>query len=213
MGNKLPADVFSVGLTGGIGSGKTMVADMFAARGAAIIDTDHIAHQITAPGGIAIPAIRAQFGEAFLMSDGAMNRAKMREAVFADPVAKRQLESILHPLIRSETDRAAAQARGVYLMFVVPLLVESSTWKRRTSRVLVVDSPEQLQVERVMSRSGLTEAQVRAIMATQASRETRLAAADDVIVNDGETAALVPQIERLHALYSSLAQSNQIKHM
>jgi dephospho-CoA kinase len=213
MSNKLPADAFSVGLTGGIGSGKTMVADMFAARGAAIIDTDHIARQLTAPGGIAIPAIRAQFGEAFLMADGAMNRVKMRETVFADPVAKRQLEFILHPLIRSETDRAAAQARGVYLMFVVPLLVESGTWKQRTSRVLVVDSREQLQVERVMSRSGLTEVQVRAIMATQASRETRLAAADDVIVNDGEAVALVPQIERLHALYSSLAESNQTKHM
>jgi dephospho-CoA kinase len=213
MSNKLPADAFSVGLTGGIGSGKTMVADMFAARGAAIIDTDHIARQLTAPGGIAIPAIRAQFGEAFLMADGAMNRVKMRETVFADPVAKRQLEFILHPLIRSETDRAAAQARGVYLMFVVPLLVESGTWKQRTSRVLVVDSREQLQVERVMSRSGLTEVQVRAIMATQASRETRLAAADDVIVNDGEAMALVPQIERLHALYSSLAESNQTKHV
>ena len=213
MSNKLPADAFSVGLTGGIGSGKTMVADMFAARDAAIIDTDHIAHQITASGGIAIPAIRAQFGEAFLMADGAMNRVKMREAVFADPVAKRQLEFILHPLIRSETDCAAAQARGVYLMFVVPLLVESGTWKHRTSRVLVVDSREQLQVERVMSRSGLTEVQVRAIMATQASRETRLAAADDVIVNDGEAVELVPQIERLHALYSSLAESNQTKHV
>jgi dephospho-CoA kinase len=213
MSKKLPANAFSVGLTGGIGSGKTMVADMFAVRGAAIIDTDHIAHQLTAPGGIAIPAIRAQFGEAFLMADGAMNRVKMRETVFADPVAKRQLEFILHPLIRSETDRAAAQARGVYLMFVVPLLVESGTWKQRTSRVLVVDSREQLQVERVMSRSGLTEVQVRAIMATQASRETRLAAADDVIVNDGEAVALVPQIERLHALYSSLAESNQTKHM
>jgi dephospho-CoA kinase len=142
-----------------------------------------------------------------------MNRVKMRETVFADPVAKRQLEFILHPLIRSETDRAAAQARGVYLMFVVPLLVESGTWKQRTSRVLVVDSREQLQVERVMSRSGLTEVQVRAIMATQASRETRLAAADDVIVNDGEAMALVPQIERLHALYSSLAESNQTKHV
>jgi dephospho-CoA kinase len=200
-------------LTGGIGSGKTMVAGMFAARGAAIIDTDHFAHQLTLPSGIAIPAIRAQFGEAFLTADGAMNRMKMRETVFADPAAKKRLESILHPLIRSETERAARQARGVYLMFVVPLLVESGTWKQRTSRVLVVDSREQLQVERVMNRSGLTETQVRAIMATQASRETRLAAADDVIVNDGDAAALVPQIDRLHALYSSLAESNRTKHV
>jgi dephospho-CoA kinase len=196
---------FSVGLTGGIGSGKTTVANMFEARGAAVVDTDQIAHQLTAPGGAAIPQIHAQFGEAFLTTEGAMDRTKVREYVFAEPAAKARLESILHPLIRIETERAAAQAQGLYLVFVVPLLVESGTWKQRASRVLVVDCPEELQVARVMSRSGLSESQVRAIMAAQVPRQVRLAAADDVIVNDGEPSAIAPQVERLHALYATLA--------
>ncbi|HCN91515.1 MAG TPA: dephospho-CoA kinase [Oxalobacteraceae bacterium] len=196
---------FSVGLTGGIGSGKTTVADLFAARGASVIDTDHIAHQLTVAGGPAIAAILARFGDRFLTPDGALDRARMREYVFADPAAKASLEAILHPLIRVETERAAAQAGGAYLLFVVPLLVESGSWRERVSRVLVVDCPEQLQVERVMQRSALSDAQVRAIMATQVRREQRLAAADDVVVNDGEPAALVPQVDRLHALYSRLA--------
>ncbi|HJV83581.1 dephospho-CoA kinase [Noviherbaspirillum sp.] len=201
----VPARRFSVGLTGGIGSGKTTVADMFHARGAAIIDTDLLAHQLTAPNGLAIPEIHAQFGEAFLTADGAMDRAKMREYVFAEPTAKARLEAILHPLIRLETERAAAQARGTYLVFVVPLLVESGSWRQRVSRVLVVDCAEQTQIRRVMSRSGLSEQQVRAIMAAQVSRQERLAAADDVIDNDGDAIALVPQVDRLHAAYVSLA--------
>lgn len=194
-----------MGLTGGIGSGKTTVADMLAARGAAIVDTDQIAHQLTAPNGLAIPAIRAQFGDAFLTVDGAMDRARMRDYVFAEPTAKARLESILHPLIRVETERAAEQAQGKYLVFAVPLLVESGTWRQRVSRVLVVDCSEETQVRRVMSRSGLDESQVRAIMAAQASRQQRLAAADDVIDNDGDALALVPQVDRLDALYTSLA--------
>jgi len=203
----LAADKFSVGLTGGIGSGKSTVADLFAACGAAVIDTDQIAHQLTAPGGAAIAAIQAQFGADFLTVDGAMDRAKMRVRVFADPTAKQQLETILHPLIRSETERAALQAQGTYLLFAIPLLVESGSWKQRLSRVLVVDCPETLQLQRVMQRNQLSEPQVRAIMATQASRAERLAAADDIIVNDGDRAALLPQIERLHALYLSLAKT------
>jgi dephospho-CoA kinase len=198
---------FSVGLTGGIGSGKTTVADLFAARGAAVIDTDQIAHRLTAPGGAAIEQIRAQFGDAFLTNEGAMDRAKVREYVFAEPPAKARLEAILHPLIRIETEREAAQAQGLYLVFVVPLLVESGSWKHRVSRVLVVDCPEELQVKRVTRRSGLPESQVRAIMAAQASRQARLAVADDVIENDGEHGALEPQVERLHALYASRAAS------
>jgi dephospho-CoA kinase len=201
-------------LTGGIGSGKTTVANMLEARGAAVIDTDRIAHQLTAPGGAAIPEIRAQFGDAFLTSDGAMDRAKVREHVFAEPTAKARLESILHPLIRIETERAAAEARGLYLVFVVPLLVESGKWKQRASRVLVVDCPEELQVARVMSRSGLSESQVRAIMAAQVPREVRLAAADDVIVNDGDSSALAPQVERLHSLYATLAgATHSLRHL
>jgi dephospho-CoA kinase len=196
---------FSIGLTGGIGSGKTTVADMLAVRGAAVVDTDLIAHQLTAPDGLAIPEIHSQFGAAFLTSDGAMNRARMREYVFTEPGAKARLEAILHPLIRIETERAAEEAEGNYLVFVVPLLVESGKWKERVSRVLVVDCKEETQVRRVMSRSGLPEAQVRAIMAAQATRAQRLAAADDVVDNDGDALSLVPQVERLHALYSKLA--------
>jgi dephospho-CoA kinase len=209
MSARPPATAFSVGLTGGIGCGKSTVADLFAARGAAVIDTDLIAHQLTAPGGMAIPAIRAQFGDTFIGTDGAMDRARMRAHVFADPLEKQKLEAILHPLIRQETERAAAEAGGDYVMFVVPLLIESGTWKQRVARVLVIDCPEQLQIERVMRRSQLGEAQVRAIMAAQVSRDTRLASADDVIVNDGDVNALIPQVERLHALYCSLAAGVQ----
>ncbi|TCS36909.1 dephospho-CoA kinase [Paucimonas lemoignei] len=198
---------FTVGLTGGIGSGKTTVANMFAARGAAVIDTDQIAHQLTKPGGIAIPAIAAQFGQDYIASTGALDRARMRETVFADPAAKQRLEAILHPLIRSECEREALAAQGPYTMLVVPLLVESGDWKKRVARVLVVDCPEEQQIVRVMDRNGLSEAQVRAIMANQATRQQRLAAADDVILNDGDAAALEPQVERLHTLYSALAQA------
>jgi len=178
---------------------------MLAARGAAVIDTDQIAHALTAPGGLAIPAIRAQFGDAFLTADGAMDRAKMRAYVFAETSAKARLEAILHPLIRIETERAAEAAGGAYVVFAVPLLVESGSWKQRVTRVLVVDCAEETQVRRVMSRSGLPEQQIRAIMAAQVSRKERLAAADDVIDNDGDVMALVPQVDRIHALYTGLS--------
>ncbi|MDQ9171307.1 dephospho-CoA kinase [Oxalobacteraceae bacterium R-40] len=197
---------FTVGLTGGIGSGKSFVADMFGARGASIIDTDILAHQLTAPQGKAIPAIVQQFGSEFLTPEGAMNRSKMREHVFANPAAKKKLEAILHPLIRECAEEAAKQASGSYPIFVVPLLVESGTWKERVSRVLVVDCPEELQIRRVMQRNRFSEQQVRSIMAMQATREARLAAADDVIVNDADIAALAPQVDRLHALYLSFAE-------
>ena len=199
---------FSIGLTGGIGSGKSLVADMFAALGATLIDTDQIAHQLTAPGGLAMPAIAEQFGPDFIAANGAMDRTRMRAAVFSEPAVKRRLEAILHPLIRIETERAAAEAQGAYRIFVVPLLVESGKWKERVTRVLVVDCPEDLQVSRVIARNGMTEAQVRAIMAAQASRQARLDAADDVIVNDAGIAQLTPQVERLHALYAEMARGN-----
>jgi dephospho-CoA kinase len=199
--------VLSIGVTGGIGCGKTTVADMFAARGASIIDTDQIAHALTAPGGIALPAIEAQFGSAFILPSGAMDRARMRAHVFSDPNAKQQLEAILHPLIRTETEHAAQLSGGRYVMFVVPLLIESGTWQSRLSRILVIDCPEELQIARVMQRNALSEAEVRAIMNTQVSREVRLAAADDIIVNDAGIAALTPQVERLHAQYCALADA------
>ena len=199
---------FSVGLTGGIGSGKSTVADLFAALGAALIDTDLIAHALTAPGGAAMPAILEAFGPGFLQTDGALDRVAMRECVFNDPLAKQRLEAILHPMIGSETRRAAEAAGGDYQIYVVPLLVESGKWRARVDRILVVDCPEALQVTRVMQRSAMRDDQVRAIMAAQVSRATRLAAADDVIVNDADSAALPPQVARLHAMYCQLASAH-----
>ncbi|WP_395822943.1 dephospho-CoA kinase [Collimonas sp.] len=196
---------FSVGLTGGIGSGKTTVANMFSRLGAAVIDTDAIAHQLSAAGGIAIAPIIAEFGDSFIDASGAMDRSRMRALVFSDANARKRLEAILHPLIRSETEGAAEQARGPYLIFVVPLLIESGDWKHRVNRVLAVDCDEQIQIQRVMQRNAMSESQVRAIMATQASRQQRLQAADDVILNDGDQAALAPQITQLHTRYLSFA--------
>ncbi len=202
----MPFEKLSIGLTGGIGSGKSFVADLFAGHGASIIDTDLIAHQLTAPGGRAMPAIRDSFGADFVTADGALDRAAMRARVFADPGARRQLEAILHPMIGADTEAAAQAAGGDYLIFVVPLLVESGRWAERVDRVLVVDCPEALQVERVMQRSQLPEAQVEAIMASQATREQRLAIADDVIVNDGQRAPVEAAVARLHAQYLQFAR-------
>jgi dephospho-CoA kinase len=193
--------IFTIGLTGGIGCGKSTVADLFAARGASVIDTDLIAHELTAPHGAAMPALLAEFGQDFATPDGALDRAKMRNLVFSDPTARGRLEAILHPKIRDATAAAAAIASGPYVMCVVPLLIESGTWSERVSRVLVIDCPEELQVQRVMARSNLPKAQVKAIMGAQASREQRLAAADDVILNDDGMDLLAPQVERLHAFY------------
>ena len=195
---------FSIGLTGGIGSGKTTVADMFAERGASIVDTDAIAHGLTAPGGLAMPAIIAQFGPAFADASGALDRARMRELVFADAGAKARLEAILHPRIRDAALAAGAAATGSYVIYAVPLLVESGTWRSRVARVLVIDCREEVQIARVMARNNLPESQVLAIMAAQASRAQRLAAADDVIENNDGIAALAPQIDRLHALYMKI---------
>ncbi|KVW33211.1 dephospho-CoA kinase [Burkholderia ubonensis] len=194
--------MLAVGLTGGIGSGKTTVADLFAARGASIVDTDLIAHRITAPGGLAMPAIEQAFGPDFVAADGSLDRAKMRALIFSDDAARRRLEAITHPLIRTETDREGRQARGTYVMFVVPLLVESGSWKSRVDRVLVVDCDVETQIARVMRRNRFTREQVEAIIARQATRDARLAAADDVIVNDATTPdALAAQVDALHQRY------------
>ena len=198
---------FSVGLTGGIGCGKSTVADMFAALGASVIDTDQIAHALTAPHGAAMPALLAEFGDGFATHEGALDRAKMRALVFSDAAARARLEAILHPRIRDATAAAAAIASGDYVIFVVPLLIESGTWRERVTRVLAIDCPEELQVARVMARSGLAESQVRAIMAAQVTREQRRAAADDIIVNDDGLDALKPQVEILHAMYLSQSRS------
>jgi len=193
--------VFVVGLTGGIGSGKSAAADAFAKLGATVVDTDALAHELTAAGGAALPAIEKAFGRAFIAPSGAMDRERMRQLVFGDPVAKKRLEAVLHPMIREASARRIAQAPGPYVVHVVPLLIESPDYRRRVDRVLVVDCPEALQVERVLARSALPEAQVRAIVAAQVSREKRLAAADDVIDNSGTLDALRGQVGRLHATY------------
>jgi dephospho-CoA kinase len=198
--------MFAVGLTGGIGSGKTTVADLFAARGVSIVDADLIAHQITAPGGLAMQAIEQTFGAAYVAADGSLDRAKMRALVFGDDAARKRLEAITHPLIRTETERETRDAQGVYLMHVIPLLVESGKWKGRFGRVLVVDCPVDTQIERVMRRNGFSREQVEAIIAKQASRDARLAAADDVIVNDRTSRdALAEQVDALHHRYLAYA--------
>ena len=190
---------FTVGLTGGIGSGKSAVARLFAERGVDIVDTDQIARSLTAAGGAAMPAVLAEFGDGFADAHGALDRAKMRALVFTVPDAKRRLENILHPMIRDAVFAESLLGTGPYVIFDIPLLVESGTWKERVGRVLVVDCPEAAQVARVMARNGLPEQQVRAIMAAQVPRQVRVAAADDVIDNGGELAALAPQVDRLHA--------------
>jgi len=207
----MTAPYFSIGLTGGIGCGKSTVADMFAARGASIVDTDQIAHSLTAPDGTAMPALLAEFGAEYADANGALDRTKMRTLVFSDASAKARLEAILHPRIRQATLTAAVEATGSYVIFAVPLLVESGGWVERVNRVLVIDCLESLQVARVMARNGLSEEQVKAIMATQATRAMRLAAADDVIDNNGDLAALEPQIAQLHDVY--LAFSKRITGM
>lgn len=196
---------FKVGLTGGIGSGKSTVARQFENRGVTVIDADALAHQLTAPGGAAIAPIRAAFGDDAIDARGALDRARMRALVFNDADAKRRLESILHPMIRAESERLAAAATAPYLIHMIPLLVESGEPHARFARVLVVDCPEEIQIARVMARNGLARAEVEAIMATQATRAQRLAQADDVIDNSGDESVLEPQVERLHRLYLELS--------
>jgi dephospho-CoA kinase len=200
---------FVVGLTGGIGSGKSAAAAEFERLGASVVDTDAIAHALTAAGGAAMGEIRKRFGAEILAASGALDRDKMRARVFADPAAKKALEALLHPLIREESRRLIAGAHGPYVIHVVPLLVESPDYRSRVDRVLVIDAPEALQVERVRSRSGLPEAQVRAILAAQATRAERLAAADDVIENRGTIEALREQVAVLHRKYLEYSQAAQ----
>jgi dephospho-CoA kinase len=202
----------TIGLTGGIGSGKSTVADLLVARGAALVDTDRIAHELTAPGGAAIGPIRAAFGDDAIAPDGRLDRAAMRARAFADPQARRRLEAILHPMIRERTQAgidAASRAGAPYVLVAVPLLVESGDWRGRYDRVLVVDVPPGVQVERTLARSGLAREQVEAILAAQASRDARLAAADDVVDNSGSPQALAAQVERLHAAYSGLSRAGE----
>ncbi|HUG24576.1 dephospho-CoA kinase [Piscinibacter sp.] len=178
-----------IGLTGGIGSGKSTVAGLLAAHGAAVIDTDAIARQLTLSGGAAIDAIRSAFGDDFIDAAGALDRERMRALAFAEPEAKRRLEDILHPLIGAETARQAAASHAAIQVFDVPLLIESGRWRAQVDRVLVVDCSEATQIERVVRRAGWSPEMARAVIAQQAARAARLASADAVIHNDGITLA------------------------
>lgn len=194
-----------IGLTGGIGSGKSSAAKLFAALGACVIDTDEIAHELTQSHGAAISAIRHNFGADFITAEGALNREKMRSLVFSDSASRQKLEAILHPLIRMAAARSAALASSPYVIMVVPLLLETDDYRKMVQRILVVDCDEQKQIVRAMARSGLSAHEVRAIMATQIARQQRLQQADDVIANDSDLAHLQQQVEALHQKYLALA--------
>lgn len=197
---------YCVGLTGGIGSGKSRVADLFADRGVTVIDTDLISRTLTAPGGAAIDAIREVFGPAFITPTGGLDRDKMRARVFSSPEDKARLESLLHPAIREAAIVELADARGDYALLVVPLLVETGAYDALVDRVLVVDCPAELQIERVMKRDRLSREQVEAILAVQASRAERRKRADDIIDNQGDPEALAAKVAALDRLYRAQAR-------
>lgn len=197
--------LFTVALTGGIGSGKSAAAKLLAELGADVVDTDIIARQLTAPHAPALTAIASQLGAEYIRPDGSLDRAELRQRIFHDRQAKATLEAILHPLIRRQAAAQLAASRAPYALVVVPLLVETGAYRDLSQRVLVVDCTEENQVARTMARSGLTKEQVHAIMDNQATRRQRLSHADDVIDNNGELAALERQVREMHEKYLGLA--------
>lgn len=194
-----------VGLTGGIASGKSAAAAVFAALGVPVLDSDLIAREVVAPGSPGWAAIRERFGETVLQADGQLDRRALRALVFADAAARRDLEAITHPRIRQRMAELSATAGGPYQIHAIPLLVEGGARRAGLDRVLVIDCPEEVQVARVMARDRVDEAGARAVLAAQASRAQRLAAADDVIVNDGGLEALRDAVTALHRRYLALA--------
>ena len=197
-----------IGLTGGIGSGKSTVAAVFARRGATVIDTDTIARRLTAAGGTAMPALGRVFGDSIVGPDGALDRGAMRAMAFSDPAVKQRLEAVLHPLIGAEANRQAAMVKSPVLVFDVPLLAESKHWRERVDRVLVVDCGPATQIERVVQRPGWTRDAAERVIAGQASRATRRAIADAIIVNDGiGLEALSAAVESIWHLWQPLAQN------
>ena len=201
--------VYCVGVTGGIGSGKSSAAALFAERGAGIVDTDDIAHEMTRPGGRAMPTIITAFGPGIAAADGSLDRAAMRQRVFAEPAQRKVLEGILHPLIRAEARDRVNSSTAPYVMLVVPLLLETGGYPDLVRRVLVIDCEESQQISRTMQRSALTEEAVLAIMAAQLPRQQRLAGADDVLLNDGDLSRLRSQIDSLHDRYLALAATSR----
>lgn len=203
--------VFCVGLTGGIGCGKSTVAQGFAELGVDIIDTDVLSHALTQPGTIGFNAIIDQFGPRYLLPDGALDRAGLRNLVFSDANAKQTLESLLHPLIFAQVQAMLLPCQAAYVLIVVPLLFETENYLPLIQRSLVVDCSEAQQIERTMARSGLSESAVRAILSSQVTRATRLAGADDIISNINDLGALTAQISILHAKYLALAREMTAK--
>lgn len=190
-----------VGLTGGIGSGKSTVAELFGQLGASIIDTDAISHQLTGSGGGAIPALRATFGERYIDDDGALDRTEMRALIFNDADARLRLEQLLHPLILAETEsRLSQEIASPYCILVIPLLPQAPAFRRLVQRILVVDCDERHQIERVQRR-GLSEAMIRTIISSQTPRAERLKLADDIIINEGDMSSLFAQVTALHQRY------------
>lgn len=199
---------FIVGLTGGIASGKTTVANLFEERGVTLIDTDQLARDVVEPGTPALAQLVTVFGADILDAAGRLDRRRMRDRVFAAPAERRVLESITHPAIRAELVRRSQTARGPYQIHVIPLLAEGRN-RAAFDRVLVVDCPTEAQLERLMQRDGSSAEQARQMLAAQATREQRLSVADDVIHNDGRIEHLEPQIDALHARYLTLAASKR----
>ena len=197
---------YVVGLTGGIGCGKSTAANLFAELGAHVIDTDNIAHRLTSPGEPALKTIASEFGSDYIASDGGLNRAKMRQLVFSDPIWKTRLEAILHPLIKQAALIELANIHAPYVILVVPLLLETANYRDIVRRILVVDCNEQQQLERATARSALSSEDVRAIMSTQLPRQSRLTQADDVLHNEGDFDNLHAQVTSLHHQYLNLAQ-------
>jgi len=197
---------FAVGLTGGIGSGKTTVAELFESHGAAIVDTDEISRRLTAPGQPAIAEIARKFGPQFVAEDGSLDRVRMRNLVFTDASARKDLEAILHPLIRQQSTRQIQESKAPYVVVVVPLLIETGAYRGMMGRILVVDCEPETQIRRVMQRSGLSRDEVLSIIGSQVPRQRRLLEADDIIHNDGDLEALRAQVNPLHLRYLGLAK-------
>ena len=202
--NTPPSKPWILGLTGGIGSGKSAAAHHFAALGVHVVDADHAARWVVEPGRPALAKIAAHFGDGVLQADGQLDRSALRTLIFSDPEQRRWLEALLHPLIRDEIANNLAQAQSPYAILVSPLLIESGQYAM-TQRILVIDAPQQLQIERTLQRDQTSEQQVQAILKAQSSREDRLSRADDVVVNDRDLAWLHSEVERLHHFYLTLS--------
>ncbi|MGO2449797.1 dephospho-CoA kinase [Pseudomonas taetrolens] len=201
--NTPPSKPWILGLTGGIGSGKSAAAHHFAALGVHVVDADHAARWVVEPGRPALAKIAAHFGDSVLQADGQLDRSALRALIFSDPEQRRWLEALLHPLIRDEIANNLAQAQSPYAILVSPLLIESGQYST-TQRILVIDAPQALQVQRTLLRDNTSEQQIQAILKVQASREERLLHADDVLVNDSDLKALQTEVERLHHFYLTL---------